>query len=123
MSVHALTPRKVRLTARERETIRLEARARGVTTTDLIDEAIRDFAASIRRECRVDLPDHATPRASVRVSPDGWRLLQELPNLSRDRTVIRASATDLLSAAISAMASQLDTARRHGGVAGLSLSA
>ena len=123
MSVHALTPRKVRMTDREREAIRAEARARGVTTTEVIDDAIRDLAAVVRRNGPIELPDHATPRASVRVSPSGWRLLQELPDHSCDRTVIRASATDLLSAAISGLARQVEAAHRADGPARLSLSA
>lgn len=109
MSVHALTPRKVRMTEHQRATLRREAQVRGVTTIEIIDEAIRDLAASIERDASLHLPDHATPRASVRVSPDGWRLLQELPNVSDDRAVIRASATDLLSAAIEALTRRINT--------------
>ena len=108
MSVHALTPRKVRMTEHERAVLRQEARLRGVTTTEVIDDAIRSLAASVRHEEPIRLPDHATPRASVRVSAEGWRLLQALPNLSGDRAVIRASASDLLSAAISGLACEIE---------------
>ena len=123
MSVHSLTPRKVRITEREREAIRAEAHARGVTTTEVIDEAIRELAAAVRGDCPIELPDHATPRASVRVSLSGWRLLQELPDQSDDRTVIRASATDLLSAAITGLARQIEAGNHANGDARLSLSA
>lgn len=111
MTVHSITPRKVRLTPAQRAALRHEAEVRGLSTTELIDEAIRDLATSISEAEIVELPDHSIPRASVRVSTHGWRLLQQLPDQATDRAIVRASACDLLSAALSRLASRQEPYR------------